>query len=236
MPEQPRNPKNAPGPFYVEKGHCISCRAPEHEARGLVAYDKEDGCYFKKQPETPTEVTDAIRAMFVSCIEAYRYAGHDLSIRRRLAELGHSRLCDHPLEGHPVVHRGHARFSLGDETEATAVATKLLSAFEAVQKNGKCTKPVIGYALRAKFTFTVSPLYAISRSYTVERVETPPLGAPAAAYRDASPMHAWLLIDEDSGFAQIWIHEALVNSGATHIRWFSDDQWRTRAVGNELPY
>jgi hypothetical protein len=45
-----------------------------------------------------------------------------------------------------------------------------------------------------------------------------------------------LLIDEDGGRADIWTHEVLVNIGATHIRWFSRDEWNTQAPGSELPY
>lgn len=53
----------------------------------------------------------------MSCIEVYRYGGTDLTIGRRLAELGHADLCDHPLEGHPVVLRNRVRFALADDVE-----------------------------------------------------------------------------------------------------------------------
>src|SRR3974390_2622707 len=97
---QPKDPRNAPGPFYVVKGECVSCGAPQAQAPGLVTLG-DDGCYFHKQPETPAEVNDALRAMFVSCIDACRYGGRDPAIRRRLAEVGDSHLCDNPLKGHP---------------------------------------------------------------------------------------------------------------------------------------
>lgn len=236
MAEQPRNPKNAAGPFYVLQDSCISCGAPEYEAPGLVTHDKKAGCYFKKQPETAAEVDDAIRAMFVSCIEAYRYAGDDLNIRRRLAELGHAGLCDHPLDGHPVVRRSLVRFSLADDADATAVATKILSAFEATQENGKRTKAVRGDGRRAEFDFTVSTLYATSRHYTIERVETSQSSDPLTAYRDPSTVYVWMLIDEEGGHPPIWIHDVLVRSGASHIRWFSRDEWNAHAPGNALPY
>jgi len=58
----PRNPKNAPGPFYVLRDQCISCGAPQAEAPGLVTLDDGVGCYFHKQPATAAEVNDAIRA------------------------------------------------------------------------------------------------------------------------------------------------------------------------------
>jgi hypothetical protein len=110
----------------VVQGHCISCGAPQAEALGLVTLG-EDGCFFHRQPETPAEVNDAIRAMLVSCMHVYRYGGDDPTIRRRLAELGHAVLCDKPLEGHPVVIRNHVRFSLAERGEATDIARLLLS-------------------------------------------------------------------------------------------------------------
>jgi hypothetical protein len=85
----PPYPKNAPGPFYVEKGCCICCEAPSHEAPDLIAHDEDGGhCYFKRQPETPEEVERAIRACRVSCVGAVRYSGDDPEILRRFRELG----------------------------------------------------------------------------------------------------------------------------------------------------
>jgi len=84
-----RYPKNAPGPFYVADGECIICRAPEHQAPDLMAYDEEDKhCYFKRQPSNPEELDRAIKAVLVACCGAVLYEGNDPAIKRRLAELG----------------------------------------------------------------------------------------------------------------------------------------------------
>jgi hypothetical protein len=234
--DHPRNPRNAAGPFYVLKAQCISCGAPQAEAPGLVTLDDEVGCYFRKQPDTAGEVNDAIRAMFVSCVEAYRYGGTDPLIRRRLAELGYSHLCDHPLEGHPVVLRNHVRFSLAHGAEATEVARQLLSAFETTWKNGACTKVVAGDTRRAEFEFTHSTEYGTPRGYAVERVRTPVPVGPPSVYRDPSTVDVWLLVEEDGRHPPTWLHEVLVKNGAANIRWFSRDEWNARAVGEELPY
>ena len=81
------HPKNAPGPFFVENGECISCGMPEHVAPDLIgrAYDYDDEskgwhCYFKKQPETPDELKRAIRAVNESCCGAVWYSGTDEKI------------------------------------------------------------------------------------------------------------------------------------------------------------
>ncbi len=96
-----RNPVNAPGPFYTEANSCIACCLPEGEAPDLIGYHEEDGpnegCFFKKQPETPEELDRAIRAMFVNCVETLRYAGKDPAILRRLREMGRESQCDYPL-------------------------------------------------------------------------------------------------------------------------------------------
>ena len=81
-------PLNAPGPFIVEKDMCIACLAPVAEAPDLMAYDDQHGtCFFKRQPQTPKEVEEAVSAVWVSCCSAVQYVGDDPSILRRLAEL-----------------------------------------------------------------------------------------------------------------------------------------------------
>ena len=89
----------------------------------------DEGCYFHKQPETPSETNDAIRAILVSCVAAYRYGGTDLGVRRRLAEAGCSAQVDHPLEGHRAIVRNHVRFTLLAPEAATDVARLLVAAF-----------------------------------------------------------------------------------------------------------
>jgi hypothetical protein len=97
--ECPRHALNAPGDFYVEDQACITCGAPEVEAPSLVCFSEGESthCYFRKQPETMDEVEQAIRAMWASCVRALRYGGNDPGILRRLAELGLTEQCDHPL-------------------------------------------------------------------------------------------------------------------------------------------
>jgi hypothetical protein len=234
MSDDARNPKNVAGPFYVLKGQCISCAAPQAEAPGLVTLDEGVGCYFHKQPTDAAEVNDAIRAMFVSCVQAYRYGGTDPVIRRRLAELGSSHLCDHPLEGHPIVLRNHVRFSLPELDQATEVARHILSAFEATSRDGKCTKIVAGDAHRADFEYTHSAKHGMPRRYTVDRVRAP-MPMPSA-YRDGSTAHVWLLVEDDGRALSIGLGDVLTNIGAFDIRWFSHAEWNARTEGQELPY
>lgn len=230
-----RNPRNAPGPFYVLNGDCIACDAPRSVAPELVTLG-DDGCYFHRQPETEREIDDAIRAMWTSCIGVYRYAGHDPTIRRRLAELGEARLCDHPLDGHPVVLRNHARFALADDGGAVSVARRVLGWLEATSADGRCTAPVTGDAQIAEFAHTHSVKYADARRFVVEVVEAPRPTERLPLYRDPAPRHIWLLSEPAARHPLVGLHSVLVANGALEIRWFSRDEWIRQVDGAALPY
>ena len=94
-----RHAQNAPGSFYVVDGQCMACCAPEAEAPDLMDHvaDPYYHCYFKKQPTTPEELNQAVRACWVSCTQAVRYAGHDPAVIRQLQEMGTGETCDHPM-------------------------------------------------------------------------------------------------------------------------------------------
>jgi hypothetical protein len=86
-------PKNAPGPFYVINGECITCGAPHVAAPDLMAWDTDSEgvyshCYFKKQPEDPYELTQAVAAVAASCCGALCYAGSDAEVIKRLRRAG----------------------------------------------------------------------------------------------------------------------------------------------------
>ena len=81
------HPKNAPGPFFVEDGLCITCGMPELEAPDLITGTCEGHCYFKKQPSTPEEVKQAIAAVVICCCGAVQYGGDNPEIIREIARL-----------------------------------------------------------------------------------------------------------------------------------------------------
>jgi len=80
-----RFPKNPPGDFYTTgycvdgqwSGDCLNCELPETQAP-LV------DTYFLKQPENDEELSQAIAAANVCCVEAVRYGGKDKRIIRRV--------------------------------------------------------------------------------------------------------------------------------------------------------
>ena len=92
---------NAAGPFYSVRDGCIVCLAPQAAAPHVMGFYRDPSgtharshCFFKKQPQTPEEVDEAIAAMSVSCVENLRYGGRDPEILRRLCEMGYRHLCD----------------------------------------------------------------------------------------------------------------------------------------------
>ena len=89
-----RTPQNADGDFYVEEGTCLWCMAPENQAPELMGFEKPDGCFFRRQPETPDEIDHAVKAVHFSCVQALRYAGNDSTIIDRLRTCGCGHLCD----------------------------------------------------------------------------------------------------------------------------------------------
>ena len=91
MPDQEAckpHPRNAPGQFVVEDGVCMTCGMPEWEAPDLITGTEAGHCYFKKQPETPDEVEQAVRAIVISCCGAVRYLGEDPAVLQRLRTVG----------------------------------------------------------------------------------------------------------------------------------------------------
>jgi ferredoxin len=83
------HPKNAPGPFYVGNSECMACGYPHVLAPDLMAWETDSEgrpshCYFKKQPETPEELEQAIKAIDGCCCGALRYSGSDPEIIKRV--------------------------------------------------------------------------------------------------------------------------------------------------------
>jgi hypothetical protein len=89
------HPQSTPGDFYVENEMCMSCGVPHAVAPDLMAWvDGESShCIWKKQPETPREVDQAIAVLETQELGCHRYAGDDPAILRRLSP----EYCDHLL-------------------------------------------------------------------------------------------------------------------------------------------
>lgn len=121
-----RHPRNSQGPFYVVNGECITCGAPETEAQELMSHDDRGHCYFVRQPESPEEVEQAIRATWASCCGAVRYGGKNAEIIRKLAVLRSYDSCDEKLFPVPSGEiRSFARFDFVPAQPKASVRSRL---------------------------------------------------------------------------------------------------------------
>jgi hypothetical protein len=84
------HPMNAPGDFYVENTECIACEYPHSLAPDLMEWERdaegrESHCYFKKQPQNPLKMEQAVKAVNGSCCGALCYSGSDREILKRIS-------------------------------------------------------------------------------------------------------------------------------------------------------
>jgi hypothetical protein len=88
------HPKSVPGDFYVEKGQCLACGIPHVIAPDLIGWtnEKAQHCFWKKQPENPAEIEQAIAVLEAQEAGCHRYAGTDPSILNRILSTN----CDYP--------------------------------------------------------------------------------------------------------------------------------------------
>ena len=103
MTPKPRfepHPNSAPGDFYVAKGECVTCGFPHVIAPELIGWadDKKSHCIWNKQPQTPSELAQAMAVLEGQEFTCHRYAGIDAGILERAP----SGCCDYPLQRSPV--------------------------------------------------------------------------------------------------------------------------------------
>ena len=90
-----RQPRSAPGDFYVENHCCIFCGVPQVAAPDLIGWTDERNaqCYWKKQPETGQELEQAFAVFDGQELGCHRYGGSDPKIQTRIG----TENCDHPV-------------------------------------------------------------------------------------------------------------------------------------------
>jgi hypothetical protein len=113
------HPRNVPGPFYVENGCCTACGALAVQAPGLIAYDEQDHCFVRRQPQTAEDLYRMVRAAWAADLGCLRYGGDASDILRRLAEGGLAEQCDRsaPVDAQPL-QRNYVSFRSGPDQSA----------------------------------------------------------------------------------------------------------------------
>ncbi len=98
MTEHIPYPTNVPGEFYVEDGCCTMCEVPFAEAPNLFGTAEDPNgyshCYVKRQPESPQELDQMVRAIRFAELQCIRYRGADRLIQLRLIGVGEGKICD----------------------------------------------------------------------------------------------------------------------------------------------
>ena len=80
------HPQSAPGDFYVENQGCTACGVPHVVAPDLMAWadDNRNHCIWKRQPQTPQELDQAVAVLESQELGCHRYAGDDPAILKRI--------------------------------------------------------------------------------------------------------------------------------------------------------
>jgi hypothetical protein len=130
------HPSNAPDPFYVRNGCCITCGVPESVVPDLFGWtEDETHCFVRRQPVTPSEIDTMIEAMWSSEVDCIRYRGEDPALLTRIAEFGGAHGCD--VDPGPILASIRTlvafRSRLGREDSAAALADRFRASLEAME-------------------------------------------------------------------------------------------------------
>ena len=130
------HPSNAPGPFYVEDGCCITCGVPHEIAPDLFAWTEDEShCFVRRQPTAASDVDRMIEAMWSSEADCIRYRGTDAALLTRIAQFGAADRCD--VDSGPILAQIRNlvvfRSALGEEDSAVGLADRFRAALEARQ-------------------------------------------------------------------------------------------------------
>lgn len=228
--ERKPHPKNAPGPFYVEDGCCITCLAPHVHAPTLMGFDDLEGhCFVRQQPQTDEEIYRAILAVWSSEVQCLRYRGHDRDILRRLAEIGVGEVCDHPLTTASPILRNHVTFAATFADEAWDVATALrdyILSQDSEYVKHKVTRPKRkGKVVAFAFSWFEDHYYSVY----VEREEpqTSRWLVHHSPVWEVGSVGVTMMIDD-------WLRS---DTRFSDFRWYTSDVWDgARDVWQERPY
>lgn len=218
-----RTPANAPGPFYVVRDTCMACGAPEHEARGLMAYDSERrSCYFRRQSETEEEGYRAIRAVWASCCGAVRYDGSDPAISRRLVSAGEADAVDGPSPLEPIRLRPAVSFKWPDGSTGNAVLREIARLMCEGYKNASFVEVPDEVAVRVTYSDRAPTI-----SVSLRR-------APNSADRWMALVHP--PAHPGARGISLLLSDVLEAANATDRRWYEsagiggDDDWSSRPI------
>ncbi len=214
---------NVPGPFYVCDGCCTACDVPFDLTPEMFAYDSDNHCYVKRQPNTENELDRMIRTVLSSELECIRYRGDDKNVLRRLAESGYSHLSDEPVSGIAQLLRNYGTFDAVNVVDRFLSTQDLAKSFQdhfQAQQN-----EYLSYKFRSLFSdgLKTSFEYAWYKD-NFHPVEISFLGLPNSQ---------WLVITDTPFQFYDWL---VAENRFCDIRWYTANQWKESKEWQGTPW
>jgi hypothetical protein len=202
------HPQNVDGPFYVADGCCTACGVPSTSAPELFAWDSRDHCFVARQPSTPHETNQMLRAVRGAELNCIRYRGVDSDILSRFAELGVPELCDKGarFDIRPVV-RNQVTFSMQPEGNLSAnlLAAQFRSHFLALGADRHRATPVEVDKDGAAFSCAWFEDHFHRISFSSD-----------------TKSGSWLVQHQGNRGVSDLLEQWLLERGAERVRWFAD--------------
>ncbi len=202
------HPQNADGAFYVTDGCCTACGVPISSAPDLFAWDSREHCFVRRQPSTPVETDQMLRAVRGAELDCIRYRGRDPDILERFAELGVPQLCDHGgrFDIAPAL-RNQVTFVLTAEPERRPehVAAEFRAYFLGLDPERNRATPVTSSDGSASF----SCAWFEDQFHPV-------------SFRSGAESESWLIQHQGNLGVSDLLQEWLTKRGATRVQWFAD--------------
>ncbi len=221
------HPKNAAGSFYVVNGCCTACGVPDVLAPALFAYDKDNHCFVKRQPQTSKELESALDVIVGQELGCIRYGGSDEDVLRRLAEVGESNQCDiEPPPGIVPTLRNHVTF---DTTVAEVAAWSAETVLDRFRDHIVRPKSAIRFEATRIRKSSGGAVFSVSwvKGYSHEVV----------ARRLDLPESKWLIRHSDHiGLSRELDDWLKGEASLCNIRWYSEIDWNITKRWRERPW
>lgn len=188
----------------------------------MFAYDDQNHCYVKRQPQSPDDLNRMLRAVHRSEVKCIRYRGVDKDVLRRMAEGDMGDLSDTAVPSIKPVSRDHVTFDAVDPDD------KLLLDIDLANEFRRYLRAQENDYVKYRFTPNLSDGEKTFFSFTwyednFHRVEFSFIG---------ETKRRWLIVSSVS----LTIHEWLAAEDRfCNFRWYTEEQWKTSKDWQEAP-
>ncbi len=188
----------------------------------MFAYDDQNHCYVKRQPETPEDLDRMLRAVHGSEVECIRYRGAEKDVLRRMAEGNLRHLSDAAVPNIEPVSRDHVTFDAVDPKDKLLLDMDLANEFrrhlgeqENEYRKHRCT-PNFSDGEKTSFSYAwyEDNFHPVEFSF---------LG---------DSERRWLIVSKVSLVIHDWL---CAEDRFCHIRWYTEEQWKTSKQWQATP-